>query len=40
MFKGIYIKEDHFSDHLDDGSDIEVIRKIDQSKGIYWILCC
>jgi len=31
-FKGIYIKEDHFAEGTDDGSDIEVIKMTDSGK--------
>ena len=35
QFKGIFIKEDHFAEGTDDGSDIEVIRKTDPAEGIH-----
>ena len=37
-FKGIYIKEDHFAEGIDDGSDIEVIRMTDPVKSILCLL--
>ena len=34
-FKGIYIKEDHFAEGTDDGSDIEIIKKADPVKSTH-----
>ena len=35
-FKGIYIKEDHFAEGTDDGSDIEVIKMTDSGKSMLY----
>ena len=36
-FKGIYIKEDHFAEGTDDGSDIEVIKMTGSAKCMHYI---
>ncbi len=36
-FKGIFIKEDHFANEIqDDGSDIEVVKITEQQIGIFF----
>ena len=38
-FNGIYIKEDHFAEGTEDGSDIEVIKTTDKIKGTFNSFC-